>query len=333
MNDQSLLTRAAAFRDPAYPSTEELDEGQRTLIADFNRRLDSGKIDLEKPPCLLCGGQSFDLLSAYDRYRIRQPVVICRGCGLIQLRPRMTDASLGWFYGSDHYRAIYNPEFLELTEERFLARLPKARTAFLEQALAGRTVDSVLEVGCAAGQNLYSFFKQGKRVVGYDLGPQALAFGRSLGMDLRSGSYPDIADGPYDLIVLSHVMEHFNDPVAAVGAIARHLAPEGRFYIEVPDSDEFCLGALQNAHVYYFTEPTLRRALALAGLEATAVNRCKPHLGVLCKRAEAAAGPDLGDEYRRVVRLIRRHDRRQRIKEALNRVGLLGAARKLLRRA
>jgi SAM-dependent methyltransferase len=323
------LTKAAAFHDPAFPSTEDLDVGQRDLIAAFNRGLASGQIALEEAPCL-CGSTSFDPVAEYDRYRIRQPVVICRACGLVQLRPRMTDKALDWFYGSDQYRAIYNPHYLALTEERFRSSLPHSRMAFLDSALAGKKeVATVLEIGCAAGQNLIHFHEQGKRVVGYDLGPAGLAFGKSLGMDLRSGTYQDVVGGPYDLIILSHVMEHFNDPVTAVAAIADNLSPDGRFYIEVPDNDEFCLGALQNAHVYYFTERTLLANLAKAGLEAVSINRCTPHIGVLCRRAVMPVSPDLSGEYNRAKAIIRRHDRKQRLKEFLDRLGLLAFAKKL----
>jgi SAM-dependent methyltransferase len=332
MPTRSSLTKASAFHDAAFPSTEDLNDSQRALIADFNARLTTGAIKTEEAPCL-CGGTVFEPVSTYDRYRIRQPAVICRNCGLVQLRPRMTDDALKWFYASDHYRALYNPEVLELTEARFKAMLPRARAAFLDSALAGRKVGSVLEVGCAAGQNLYGFFKSGKQVVGYDLGPKGLAFGRSLGMDLRHGSYADIEGGPYDLIILSHVLEHFNDPPAALKAIASHLSADGRFYIEVPDNDEFCLGALQNAHVFYFSEPTLRATLARCGLEPVAVNRCKPHIGLLCRLSAQIQAPDLGGEYDRMSALIRRHDRRQRLKEALERLGLLDAARRLLGRS
>ena len=325
------LTKAAAFHDPAFPSTEDLDAGQRDLIAAFNRSLGSGEIALEEAPCL-CGSTSFDPVAEYERYRIHQPVVICRACGLVQLRPRMTDAALDWFYGSDQYRAIYNPHYLALTEERFRSALPHARMAFLDSALAGTKTSTVLEIGCAAGQNLIHFHEQGKRVVGYDLGPAGLAFGKGLGLDLRPGTHRVVTGGPYDLIVLSHVMEHFNDPVGAVAAIATHLSPEGRFYIEVPDNDEFCLGALQNAHVYYFTERTLLASLAKAGLEAVSINRCKPHVGVLCRRATAPVAPDLGGEYARAKTIIQRHDRQQRLKEFLDRLGLLALARKLLGR-
>ena len=331
MTDLSSLTRARAFHDPAYPSPENLSAEQAALIADFNRMIASGTIDMEAAVCL-CGGADFELVARYDRYRIAQPTVICRACGLVQLSPRMTDQALSWFYGSDHYRALYNPEFLELTKERFESSLNYGRAAFLEQSLAGRRIENVLEVGCAAGQNLYSFHLAGKRVRGYDLGPAALAFGQSLGMDLRPGSYAEIDDGPYDLIILSHVMEHFNNPVPAVAAMAEHLSSGGVFYVEVPDNDAFCLGSLQNAHVNYFTEATLTDALARGALEPVAINRCTPHIGMLCRTVAAPARPSLAGEYDRMARLIGRHDRRERVKEGLDRLGLLAFARKILGR-
>jgi hypothetical protein len=45
MTDQTSLTRARAFHDPAYPSPENLSTEQAALIADLNRMMASGKID------------------------------------------------------------------------------------------------------------------------------------------------------------------------------------------------------------------------------------------------------------------------------------------------
>ncbi len=99
------LTHHQIFHDPAYPSSVALTEIQKKLIDETNRRIDGGDLVYEDIPCL-CGSENFDLVSTYDRYRVKQPVVLCRDCGLLQCRPRMAAATLDWFYKSDFYRQL-----------------------------------------------------------------------------------------------------------------------------------------------------------------------------------------------------------------------------------
>lgn len=334
----ATLTRHPVFHSPAYPSQEELDPGQERLVADMNRRIETGVLAMESVPCL-CGGTDFDLVASYDRYRIVQPTVLCRRCGLMQSRPRMTEESLGWFYGSDAYRELYGgSRQLPHTPERF-ERQARGSVYRMESIAARLDLDSVhrvAEVGCGAGWNLWGFHQAGKQVVGCDYSPALTEAGRNAGLDIRQGRAEDVLVGEkVDLLILSHVVEHFLDPVAEVGRLVSILSPR-HVYIEVPDVDSFCIGTLQSAHNYTFSHATLVTAMARAGLAARATIPRGVHFAVLFEVADDPGPlPDLSGEYARVVALVHRYERRERLKGWLEAAGLLGLARKaaaLLRR-
>lgn len=302
---------------------------QLALVRKFNAEIAAGAIAREEAPCL-CGERRFALLAAYDRYRIDQPTVICESCGLIQSMPRLTADETARFYASDLYRALYNPDLLAIDRARLEELVLKCthRHAYVAAERGERRLDRVLEIGCGGGWNLYPFRAPGRTLLGYDLSPTLVSFGRTVGLDLRVGGLDDISEVGFDLIILSHVVEHFLDPVAELRKAARLLAPDGVLYIEVPNMEGFCVGALQNAHAYYFTPATLAHYAALAGLASASIERIGPHMRGLFRPSASAVRPDLGRELVAMVRIVRAYERREAAKGLLAKVGVLGLARR-----
>ena len=76
----------------------------------------------------------------------------------------------------------------------------------------------------------------------------------------------------FDIITLSHVLEHLEDLPGAVRNFARLLRPGGMVYIEVPDASryaEFLIAPFQDfntEHINHFSHRSLRRLLAKVGL-------------------------------------------------------------------
>jgi SAM-dependent methyltransferase len=83
--------------------------------------------------------------------------------------------------------------------------------------------------------------------------------------------------GPFDLILLVHVLEHVKRPVALLRSLAGRLDEGGRLYVDVPDLAEYRgLEALHIAHLWHFSEDSLGRSIASAGLEPEAIARHAP---------------------------------------------------------
>lgn len=86
------------------------------------------------------------------------------------------------------------------------------------------------------------------------------------------------AYGPYDLISLTHVIEHLVDPVAVVRRCRELLAPEGLIFVTAPHRPRGWQDAAPNletwarysynhvpAHIQYFSEISLQRLAVTSG--------------------------------------------------------------------
>ncbi|MBU2547598.1 MAG: class I SAM-dependent methyltransferase [Proteobacteria bacterium] len=305
----------------------KLSEGQRAAVAEFNAAVKSGQYPIESPMCL-CGAGDSRLLARYDKYGLWSPVVICRRCGLIQSRPRLTEEAYGVYYASDQYRRICEGETEDLSyaQARFDGLYGRHIFEALEPVMAARGLTRVLEFGCAAGWNLIHFARAGYECAGCDHSPSLAALGRRNGLALRAGSFEAI-EGRYDVIVINHVIEHFTDPKKALDRLSGHLNDGGVFYIGLPDMDNYYLGQLMNAHVYYYTPRTFLHYMARFGLEPIRTGVAEEeHMFGIFQRSGIGPGTGNGleDEYRLMRGRINRVHARQWVKTGLERLGLAG---------
>lgn len=111
-------------------------------------------------------------------------------------------------------------------------------TAMLDTAYAGRTDLRVLDAGCGTGGNAI-FLRRYGAVVGMDLAPDAIEFGRErIGGGLVRGSVLELpfADASFDLVTSFDVLYHRGvpDEVTALREVARVVRPGGRLLIRLP---------------------------------------------------------------------------------------------------
>lgn len=324
-----------------------LTPSQRQVRDAFNTALANGSIATENVACL-CGSHSLDVVAEEDRYGIRLPTSICRECGLIQSNPRLTATAYEEFYSGGTYRILYDGStYVENYDAAFVSSRGARIRAAVEAAL-GRPIDTsdrVLEIGAGGGWNLVAFRDAGAKVIGYDYSPDLVALGRAHGIPMEQGSTSEIvsARGSYNIIVLSHVLEHFLDPVAELRRIREVVEPGGRLYVGVPATDYPFQGLLQNAHTYYFTDATLRHYLGRAGWRAGKIVHEDPFsMHAVASLSDGVSLPDLSSEYSdsltrlrrnqpRTRKLVRRYRRREQAMELLKKLGVLDHARRLFR--
>jgi SAM-dependent methyltransferase len=94
-----------------------------------------------------------------------------------------------------------------------------------------------------------------------------------LRIEARPLGSPVPAGGPFEIITLFHVLEHLNDPGAAMELLETWLAPGGRLVIEVPNVESHCTAPhhrFHRAHLFSFNRSTLRRLGDLNGLKPVA---------------------------------------------------------------
>lgn len=138
---------------------------------------------------------------------------------------------------------------------------------------------SILDVGCASGGLLHKLRSSGyTRMQGLDPSLQCVRNTQEKGIDAAPGSLTALPPhiGPYDCVILSHVLEHVRDVAEALMGLHSLLHPGSIVYIEVPDAlryVDFCYAPFQEfntEHINHFSETTLCNLLALNSLQMTA---------------------------------------------------------------
>ncbi len=115
----------------------------------------------------------------------------------------------------------------------------------------------VLDVGCGEGFESLRFAGGGRQVLGVDYAPEATEAARLLALDGAAGSRPapatgarlpafsvaqmdaralGLADGAFDAVCSSHLVEHFFDPSSHVAELARVTAGHGTAFLLTPNA-------------------------------------------------------------------------------------------------
>jgi SAM-dependent methyltransferase len=137
---------------------------------------------------------------------------------------------------------------------------------------------SVLEIGCATGELARSTRSQLSisRYDAIELSPAAeiarAHVDRLHDAPLRSLLAAGAIEGPFDIVLMSHVLEHLDDPGAEIEAIAGVMAPNGALFLEVPNaSGNRGLPIDDNrSHLHFFSVRSLSHLLAAKGLDTIA---------------------------------------------------------------
>ncbi len=246
---------------------------------------------MERAPtqCILCGSEEWLPLFAQKEWR----VVRCAACGLGVLDPRPTPAELAELYGQEYFEtnlmesgAPGSPQF----EKRLGLEAHRIRL-FRWAKKRGR----VLDVGCGYGYFLAACQAKGYDVHGIELsGFAASHASQTLGLPVTMGALDevDLPPASFDVVTMWHVLEHTQDPLAALARAREWLRPDGLLVVEVPnhqstDARAFWpdwVGWGLPYHLFHFTPSTLARVLEKGGF---AVARTKDyHSEAVKKRLE-----------------------------------------------
>lgn len=199
---------------------------------------------------------------------------ICGHCGLVYQAPQMNDAEISRYYAARYWPIqgqvdAPDAEQTELQQQRaehLLSLLP-----------SGIAVARALDIGSAGGLMLRAARdKWGAEAVGVEPGDRFRTHCQGLGFkvfDSLEGAALDVQlqdERRFDLITMSHVLEHFRDPLDPLRLIRGVLLrEEGTLLVEVPNL--YAHRCFEPAHPICFNATTLRAALGRAGFETTAL--------------------------------------------------------------
>lgn len=230
-------------------------------------------------PCPICQSTSSRTIGTLQntfpgpQSRPAYDLVECAACDLIYLSPLPLPSDLD---------AIYlGPQFDYYTEEtiRPAVEFYGGRIRALSEALGKPQKLSVLEIGAGPAwlSRAAKEVEPASFTVAQDVTPEMAAkcpwVDRYLVTSADSSEID--AAGPYDVISLTHVIEHLPDPVGMLRRIRK--INRGLIFITAPHRPVAWKGTIEEwasysynhvpAHLQYFSEKAMRAAAATAGLE------------------------------------------------------------------
>jgi SAM-dependent methyltransferase len=292
-----VLVDAASTFGPAAPApahvatSDELRPAYQALLASGTARF----FEPAREDCPMCGGR--ELSKAFelgDRYQFkpgRFALSRCEACRHVFQNPRLSVEGLDFYY-KDFYDGLGG----ELVETIF-ASDPKTYRARAQMVAAVAKPGRWLDVGaghghfcCVARELLPS-----TKFDGLDLSESIddAVKRRWVDRGIR-GLFPEVAPDlaeeqeRYDVVSMSHYLEHTLDPRAEIAAAARVLPKDGLLFIEVPDPEcrlgrifgKYWMPWFQPQHLHFVSVTNLERLLRENAFEPIAWHRGEAHQAV-----------------------------------------------------
>ncbi len=225
----------------------------------------------------------------------------------MQIHPVPEAAALARFYREDYRRGGFNASAdpadfpwdcrNRLSRGRALRRLAERHGRLPEQA-------RILEIGAGFGHNLAAFREARPQalLVASEADPSCRPTLQKLGAARIEGDWSGAdarraiaAHGPFDVVLLVHVLEHPADPDELIRSVRDVITPGGRLVLEVPNEWEREVRTNNNApHICFFERASLGAFLEGRGGKVRALDTCGPLVappGAPWKRVLLKAAP------------------------------------------
>lgn len=211
---------------------------RRDAFNNLNKKIYYGEVKVEAVDTCFCGGNDFRQLSQYDRFGLPFGTQICRSCGLITQTLRLAPASLPLFYADIYWPLVMgsnNPDYVTVPkDDRWLSYI-------LNHISFENSRIDIIEVGCGSGTRLEILKKELEargmdvHATGCDYSESALSIAEKKGIDIVLGGLEEVATvGKVDVVILSHIVEHFPDLAFTTSALSKLTHEDSLIYIEVP---------------------------------------------------------------------------------------------------
>jgi signal peptidase II len=285
-NEKILTTQSPNATDLTIPAVP-IDEQRPNYAVRLNAATDSSEEGVipKLRDCPLCGTSPFQALpSPWASY-----LVECSHCHFVfdpslNLNTReiyqdkyfIKDSGDQGFsdYGLDHDINLIN----------FKKRLQKLQQLKPE-------IGSYLDIGCAYGDSLDAAAEfRIETIQGVELSKMACEKARAKGYSVFQGTLQEasLSIKTYDLITLSDVIEHVENPKTLIEDCRKHLNPEGLIALHTPNFNSWSARLLKSKwfhlkqfeHICFFTPETIQNMLEQIGFSMITCESSTSYLSV-----------------------------------------------------
>lgn len=218
--------------------------------------------------CPICFGKGYNKIEQYrgktDLFRRRKLITCCQCTGK-SIYPMPSERDL--FYHNRNYWSEVQSN--STTDCNFYYAQAKARVDYINFFL--KTLDrfKILDVGSGHAFIFDVLQKSGVCNFTYSAVESDQMMQKELvgkGVDGVYTSLNDIKDCKFDLIILSHIIEHIREPLLYLRQIKKLLENGGYMFIEVPNQDDYFKIHLES-HLTVFNAYTLKKMVNAVKME------------------------------------------------------------------
>mgnify|MGYP003630206252 CR=1 FL=1 len=264
---------------------------------------------MEQKQCDLCAGTEFETIGDRDRHGAPLESVICKTCGLVAHGKIPTDEELAHYYATE-YRQSYHGEITP-SDRRVMRAWNNGERIFSQLQPVIKPNAEVFEVGAGIGCTVKVFELNGHASTGIEPGEGFQKYSQKCLQTkvVRGDLFEQPRDHSRELILLVHVIEHFNSPRRALEYIRGMLADTGQIYIECPNIvAPFARRSkmFHYAHIHNFTPSSLKMLAESCGfqLEQQFGSPENPNLQMLFSCSETKAPKIDATNYQQTMKLI-----------------------------
>lgn len=287
--------------------------------------------------CAVCNHDESSIIHQ-ERFReiigINRPnythnVRICKNCGFVYINPVVGDDELRDYYT---YMSLYECATHDGSVQMERIHRYHRQFTFIHDYVEKNRLQAshVLDVGCSTGYLLSLFKKSGYDVLGVDPSPKCKEIAlEKYRINLKTGAFDNITlqTEKYDIVILSHVLEHIVDLSGFILKMRSTLSPEGVVYIEVPDVQNINVpfGYFFFEHINYFSMASLTNLMTKFKFTLEEFGKSKNEkegkyfpsvIYGIFKKSERSIGPVSGNDYEISMKSIQNY----KIKEVTKKI-------------
>lgn len=226
--------------------------------------------------CIYCYSNSTQTFKKLNYYFYPLIIRHCNNCKIYYLNPNLNKKGLGFYY-----KYLYRIDYLFISRDALFEREYR-RGDYIYNYLKQNHIDivekKIFEVGAGCG-GILNYFKQNYNchVTGLDLDKETVKYANNKNINLKCSDYINFkTDEKFDIIVLSHVLEHIESLETFFRFIRVISHKNTHVYIEVPGIDNPRVQSrkysIQPGHLYYFNQKTISAILYNNDFKITNIN-------------------------------------------------------------